>query len=158
MIFAECGRALSWGQRFSYCYMQGVFLVDFHSHVAAVECIRISLHWASDCSLKIQNKQYYGDLIINTTKFFSMKLRILCWLRKFIVVHPFLFALNTVLKDSFFVTCNGIQVKELIFCRERRRVDMITRYSLYFLLRVWEIRTPSLLSFPVFFKWQQIVD
>ena len=43
-------------------------------------------------------------------------------------------------------------------CLERRLVTMNMQSSLFFSLRVWRTQTPSLLMFPTFFKWWQIVD
>ena len=45
-----------------------------------------------------------------------------------------------------------------LFCFERRLVAVDMRSSSLFSLRVWGSQMPSLLTFPIFFKWQQIVN
>ena len=61
-----------------------------------------------------------------------------------------LFALNIVLKDLFFVICNNI------FFLERRLVTVDMRSFLFFSLWLWVSPKTSLLTFPIFFKWQPI--
>ena len=44
------------------------------------------------------------------------------------------------------------------FLHRKLLVFMDMQSSLFFSLRVWETKIPSLLTFPIILKWQQIVD
>ena len=59
--------------------------------------------------------------------FSSMKLRLWDWLRRFIIGSPHAFELNIVIKDPFFLTCNDILEKRVIFSdlKKKRLVTLV---------------------------------
>ena len=61
-------------------------------------------------------------------------------------------------KTHFFVTCNDIFGQQVIYLSWKRLVAMNVWFSFFFLPRVWGSQTPSLLIFPIFFKFWLIVD
>ena len=89
--------------------------------------------------------------------FSSMLLSLLGWLREFIFVSPLPFVLSIVIKDPFFITCKDVPEKQVISLSLKKTSPY--RYVIFLiLLRVWVTQMPSLLTFFIFFKWQQIVD
>ena len=80
--------------------------------------------------------------------FSSIKLRLCCRLRRFFLVSPLRW------KDPFFIASNW----ERGNFSGLRDAAMDMRSFLLSLLWVWGPQTPRLLTFPNFFKWQQIVD
>ena len=134
-----------------------IFL-DVHMHVITVKII--ILHWVSDCSLKTQNKWYSGNHIIHTALLFFHEVLPLWLAVEIHLCQSTAFYIEHCHKRSFFFLSLVMMFlrKESFLCLERRLVTIDMWYSLFFSLSVWRNQMPSLLTFPIFIKWQQIVD
>ena len=88
-----------------------------------------------------------------------MKLCLLERLQRFIFDNSLSSSLNIVIKDPYFVSWKNIREKRLISQPWKKKVDRY-EYAIYPLLlqRIWGSPTLSLMTFPVFFKWRQIVN
>ena len=90
-------------------------------------------------------------------KFSSMKLHLWGKPRISIVVNALPFALNIVIKDLFFITCNDVLEKQVISLLWKKTCPY-EQESFFFFLRVWGSQMTSLLTFPIFSKWWKIGD
>ena len=80
-------------------------------------------------------------------------------LQRVILIAPLPFELNIVIKDLFFIICNDIFSRNKSFLYlERRLVSTDMWSSLLFSPWVWGTHILSLLTFAIFFRWQEIVD
>ena len=88
--------------------------------------------------------------------FSSIKLRFWSILRKLIFVNALPFVLNVMIKYSLFVPCNNIIEKRVFSLTWKNTCHY--KYATFFILLTKSMRTPDLVTFPIFFKWWRIVE
>ena len=86
-----------------------------------LQLLRVCMHWVSDRICKIRNEWYCSDLHrTHSITFLPWSSAFVVGCRMFILLNPLFFALNMILKDPFFVTCNYI-LERLVLSLPRKK-------------------------------------
>ena len=137
----------------------------FLRRFSCTRCSYREYKWALRVWLQFINSKRILQWAYHTHNIFFLLWSLCSWLWRFILVNPMFFALNSVKKnkqktknkDPFFITCINILEEQIISLIWKKTCHYGHIIFLILLTESWS-QTHNLFTFPIFFKWQQIMD